>query len=73
MYSGNPWTLRCFKKHDSSVKKIKLIRGISSTIIRDKMIKNKDWQSLVPKEIKDYIKRIKGVEWTKYHSMGYCF
>ncbi|MBI2102105.1 adenylyltransferase/cytidyltransferase family protein [Candidatus Woesearchaeota archaeon] len=51
-----------FKRHDSKVKKIRLIRGISSTIIRDKIIKNKDWQSLVPKEIEDYIKKVNGVE-----------
>ena len=62
VYSGNQWTLRCFKRHDSKVKKIKLIKGISSTIIRDKIIKNKNWQSLVPKEIMDYTKKIKGVE-----------
>ena len=41
VYSGNLWTLRCFKKHDSKVKKIKLIKGVSSTIIRDMMIKGK--------------------------------
>ena len=62
VYSGNQWTLRCFKRHDSKVRKIKLIRGISSTIIRDKIIKSKDWQKMVPKEIGVYINRIKGVE-----------
>lgn len=62
VYSGNLWTLRCFKKHDSNVKKIKLIKGISSTIIRNRMVKNKNWQSLVPMEIAEYIKKIKGVE-----------
>ena len=41
VYSGNLWTLRCFKRHDSKVKKIKLIRGISSTIVRNMMIKGK--------------------------------
>ena len=61
IYSGNPWTLKCFKKFDSKVKKIKLIKGISSTIIRNKIVKDKNWQSLVPKEIADYIKKIKGV------------
>lgn len=65
VYSGNQWTLRCFKRHDSRVKKIKLIKGISSTIIRDKIIKSKDWQKMVPKEIADYIKKIKGVERVK--------
>lgn len=65
VYSGNPWTLRCFKKFDSKVKKIKLIKGISSTIIRNRINRNKNWQSLVPKEVADYIKKIKGVERVK--------
>lgn len=62
VYSGNPWTLRCFKKFDSKVRKIKLIRGISSTIIRDMIIQNKNWKKLVPKEISDYIGKINGEE-----------
>ena len=62
VYSGNLWTLRCFKKFDSKVKKIKLIKRISSTIIREMMIHNKNWKKLVPKEIADYIEKIKGVE-----------
>ena len=60
VFSGNPWTLKCFKKFDERVKKIKLIRGISSTAIREKIINNKEWKHLVPKEIYDYIKKIKG-------------
>ena len=62
VYSGNQWTLRCFKKFDSKVKKIKLIKGISSTIVRNNIIKDKNWKKLVPKEIVDYIDNIKGVE-----------
>jgi len=62
VYSGNTWTLKCFKKFDSKVKKIKLINGISSTIVRNMIIKNKNWQKLVPKEIADYIDKIDGVE-----------
>ncbi len=65
VYSGNSWTLRCFKKFDSDVKKIRLIKGISSTIIRNMMIKDKNWKELVPKEVADYIKKIKGVERVK--------
>ena len=61
VYSGNLWTLKCFKKHDSKVKKIKLIKGINSTIIREMIAKGKDWEKLVPKEIAGYIKNIKGV------------
>ena len=62
VYSGNPWTLKCFKKFDSKVKKIKLIKGISSTIIRNLIIQNKNWKKLVPKEMSDYIGKINGVE-----------
>ena len=62
VYSGNPWTLRCFKKHDSKVKKINLIKGVSSTAIRNMMIKNKNWKKMVPKEIAEYIKKIDGVK-----------
>ena len=62
VYSGNKWTLKCFRKHDSSIKKIRLVKGISSTIVRDKIIRDKDWKRLVPKEIADYIVKAKGVE-----------
>lgn len=65
VYSGNPWTLRCFKKFDSKIKKIKLIRGINSTIIRNLIIKDRNWQRLVPKEVADYILKIKSVERVK--------
>ncbi|MEK6983096.1 MAG: nicotinamide-nucleotide adenylyltransferase [Nanoarchaeota archaeon] len=61
VYSGNPWTLKCFKKYDSKVRKIKLIKGVSSTIVRNMMIKNKNWQILVPKEVADYIDKINGL------------
>ena len=61
VYSGNYWTLKCFKKFDSRVKKIGLIKGISSTKIRNLMIKDKNWKKLVPEEVADYIDKIKGV------------
>ena len=62
VYSGNLWTLKCFKKFDSKVRKIKLIKGISSTIIRNMITKNKNWKKLVPKEISDYVEKINGVK-----------
>ena len=62
VYSGNLWTLKCFMKFDSQVKKIKLVKGINSTIVRNKMIKGKNWENLVPKEVVEYIGKIKGVE-----------
>jgi len=62
IYSGNPWTIRCFRKHKCKVKKIKLIKGISSTKIREMMVKNKDWKRLVPKEIWRHINEINGIQ-----------
>jgi nicotinamide-nucleotide adenylyltransferase len=64
VYTGNKWTERCFKgKH--KVKKVNMLKGINATIIRNRILKNKDWQSLVPKEVADYISKIKGVERVK--------
>lgn len=60
VYTGNEWTERCFKGK-YKVKRVNMIEGISSTIIRNRMIKNMDWQSLVPKEVADYISKINGV------------
>ncbi|MBI2658561.1 nicotinamide-nucleotide adenylyltransferase [Candidatus Woesearchaeota archaeon] len=62
VYSGNQWTLKCFRKHDSKARKIRLIRGISSTRIRNMIIKNKNWEKLVPKEIVDFVTKIDGIE-----------
>ena len=61
-YSGNERVLKILKKHGSKTKKIRLTRGISSTIIREMMVKGKNWKALVPEEVADYIKKIKGVE-----------
>ena len=61
-YSGNQWTIICFKKHKIKAEKIKLIKGISSTKVRELITWNKKWQKLVPKEISVYIKKIKGAE-----------
>lgn len=61
-FSGNDWTIRCFKKHKIEIQKVRLLKGISSTKIRKIMAKNQNWQKLVPKKITGYIKKIKGVE-----------
>ncbi len=64
-YSGNIWSLKCFKKFNFKFKKINLKKGISGTIIRERIARDKNdknWKSLVPKEIADYIEKIKGRE-----------
>ena len=62
VFSGNEWTIRCFKKYKIKIKKIRLLKNINSTGIRKMMLKNKDWQKLVPEEVADYIGKIKGVK-----------
>lgn len=55
VYSGNKWTLKCFRKHGSKIKKIRLVEGVNSTKIRKMMAEGKKWGRLVPKEVSDYI------------------
>lgn len=62
VFTGNPWTKRCFAKKGHKIKKIIHLKGISSTIIRDKIIKNKNWKKLVPKKTAEYLEQIKGIE-----------
>ena len=60
VYTGNKWTERCFKGK-YKVKKVNMLNGVSSTIIRNSILKNKNWEELVPKEVVEYIKEINGV------------
>ncbi len=62
VYTGNKWTYECFKKFNFKIKKIRLVKGINSTIIRERMANDKPWKNLVPKEIYAFIVKIKGVE-----------
>ena len=64
VYTGNKWTEKCFKGK-YKVKRVNMLKGVSSTIIRNQILKNKDWQSLVPKEVVEFISKIKGVERVK--------
>ena len=57
-YSGNSWTLRCLKRHGHKAKKIRIIKGISSTKIRKMMELGENWENLVPQPVADYIKKI---------------
>jgi len=64
VYTGNDWTERCFKgKYE--VKRVDMVKGVSSTIIRKKILSNKNWEELVPNEVVSYISKIKGVERVK--------
>ena len=58
-HSGNDWTIRCFRKHKIKAVKIRLVKGLSSTKIRELIKNNKKWENLVPKEIYGYIKKMR--------------
>ncbi len=60
VYTGNEWTERCFLRYGKKVRKIKLIRGISSTNVRNKIKNREEWKKLVPREVYSYIKKIEG-------------
>jgi len=62
VFTGNDWTERCFKKKGCKVKKIKLIEDVSSTIIRNRILKNENWQELVSEKTVEYLEKIKGIE-----------
>ena len=64
VYTGNKWTERCFKGK-YKVKRVDMLKGVSSTIIRNRIITNKNWEELVPKDVVGYINGIKGVERVK--------
>jgi len=65
IYTGNNWTERCFRAKKIKVKRVKMLKDVSSTIIRHRILNDKNWQKLVPKEVVDYISKIKGVERVK--------
>lgn len=64
VYTGNKWTERCFKGK-YKVKRVNMLKGVSSTIIRNRILKNKNWKELVPKDVVEYINGIEGVERVK--------
>jgi nicotinamide-nucleotide adenylyltransferase len=64
VYTGNEWTEKCFKGK-YKVKKVDMLEGVSSTTIRHRIIKDKKWEELVPKEVVNFISKVKGVERVK--------
>jgi len=51
------WVEKCFEKK-YKIKKIKALMGIDATEIRSRIKNKKDWKSLVPDEIKEYIEKL---------------
>ncbi|MAE43196.1 nicotinamide-nucleotide adenylyltransferase [Candidatus Woesearchaeota archaeon] len=65
VYTGNDWTEKCFNKNGYRIKKVKLIEGISSTKIREEIIKNDSWKNMLPKEVLKYLESIEGIKRVK--------
>lgn len=64
VYSNEPLTRRLFSEAGHKVKSIPFHKRTiySSTEIRQRMLTNEDWRTLVPKSIATYIQEIDGVE-----------
>jgi nicotinamide-nucleotide adenylyltransferase len=60
VYTGNEKTERLFKEASIKVKKVHMVPGINSTTVRKHMLEDKDWKSLVPKQVVDYVEEFKG-------------
>jgi NAD+ synthase len=63
VFTHNSWTKNCFKKGKVKVLPHPIFfNGLSGTEIREKIVKNKKWQHLVPGPILEYLKKNKGEE-----------
>ena len=63
VYSNEPLTRRLFTEAGYKVKSIRFFERklYTSTLIREKMLKNESWTTLVPKGVADFIVEIDGV------------
>ncbi len=57
VFTRNSWTKRCFEKNKIDVKRHPLFGNISGSKIRNMIKNNEKWEKLVPKEVKDIIKK----------------
>jgi nicotinamide-nucleotide adenylyltransferase len=64
VYSGNPLVKRLFKEAGFETKTLSMFKRKEywGTEIRDRMIKGKNWENLVPKSVLGVMKEIKAVE-----------
>lgn len=57
VFTKNPWTKKCFKEVGVEVKcHLIFFNRLSATKIREKMLLNKKWKNLVPREVWKYLK-----------------
>jgi nicotinamide-nucleotide adenylyltransferase len=72
VYSNNPLTRRLFSEAGYELRESPLYNReiYSGTFVREKMIKDEDWKSLVPKTVAEIIEEIDGVNRLKEVSGG---
>jgi nicotinamide-nucleotide adenylyltransferase len=58
----NTWTIALFRKEGYDVHITPRYFGISATEVRRRMACGERWTDMVPKEVADVIKRVKGIE-----------
>jgi nicotinamide-nucleotide adenylyltransferase len=63
VYSNEPLTRRLFMEAGYKVKPIRFFerQDYNSTLVRERMVKDDSWRSLVPKSVADFITEIDGV------------
>ena len=63
LYSNEPLTRRLFMEAGYPVKSVRLFerQTYSSTFVREKMLRDENWTTLVPKSVADFIHKIDGV------------
>ena len=63
VYSNEPLTRRLFTEAGYKVKALRFFerKQYSSTLIREKMLKNEGWEELVPKGVAAFIREIDGI------------
>ncbi|MCL2134435.1 MAG: nicotinamide-nucleotide adenylyltransferase [Candidatus Bathyarchaeota archaeon] len=63
LYSNEPLTRRLFIEAGYTVENISFFnrQTYSSTLVREKMLKNENWTSLVPESVAEFINKIDGV------------
>jgi nicotinamide-nucleotide adenylyltransferase len=64
VYSRNKWTLDCFRRNGTKARKHKFYheRKYSGHEIRKRILKGVSWKGLVPEEVYDYLRSIRGEE-----------
>jgi nicotinamide-nucleotide adenylyltransferase len=67
VFSNDPLTIELFQEKGYDVRELPLHNrdDLSGTEVRERMASGKDWESLVPSKVADYIKSIEGEERVK--------